>query len=249
MIKQHTNETRKRISESHKGKKQTDLHRKRIGDALRGKPKSKEHCKKISESHKGKPPSELTLQKLSKSRMGKKRSEATRYKMKVSHKGMLGKTHTIDTRKKISDKLKGEKHPFFGKRGKDAPNFGNCGAKSPLWIDGRSFLPYCFLFNLKRKIAVRVFFRYVCICCGKHTNENLTKSGKQRELSIHHVDHDKQQGCNGIPFNLVPLCLECHGKELYKEQEYKKYINKTLKEGFKWGIWSKKQYEIEVMYQ
>jgi len=35
--------------------------------------------------------------------------------------------------------------------------------------------------------------------------------------------------------------------ELNNEKEYRKYINKTLEEGFKWGIWSKEQYEIEVM--
>jgi len=66
-------------------------------------------------------------------------------------------------------------------------------------------------------------------------------------LSIHHIDHDKEQGCSGKPFNLVPMCPSCHSKEQYYEKEYQQYINKTLDEGFKWGIWSEHQYLAEVM--
>jgi hypothetical protein len=121
------------------------------------------------------------------------------------------------------------------------------GELAPNWRGGTSFIPYCFRFNKRRKDAVRKFFK-VCICCGKQTSENITKAGKQKNLSVHHIDHDKEQGCNGRPFNLVTMCIECHGQELHNEEEYKAYINKTLEEGFKWGIWSKDQYEKEVMY-
>lgn len=117
----------------------------------------------------------------------------------------------------------------------------------PKWKGGTSCLPYCFKFNQRRRKAVRIFFEYFCICCGKHVTENIIKRG-QVEHNVHHVDHDKEQGCNGKPFNLVPLCHECHGREIHHEQEYKDYINKTLEDGFKWGIWSREQYEREVMY-
>ena len=117
----------------------------------------------------------------------------------------------------------------------------------PMWKGGTSFEPYCEKFDLERKRAVRKFFNYYCLACGKHETENLTKRG-QYALSVHHVDHDKEQGCNGKPFNLVPLCVTCHMIEIQKEDEYKKYINKTLEEGFKWGIWSREQYEKDVMY-
>jgi hypothetical protein len=119
---------------------------------------------------------------------------------------------------------------------------------NPNWNGGTSFLPYCSKFTKYRRKAVRNFFGNACICCGKNTFENITTTGLQKELSVHHADHDKDQGCNGVPFNLVPLCMECHGKEQSRQQEYRDYINKTLNEGFKWGIWSKEQYEIEVMY-
>jgi hypothetical protein len=123
----------------------------------------------------------------------------------------------------------------------------NCGKDNPMWRGGISFLPYCFKFDKRRRKSVRAFFNNCCIVCGKHESENMS-GGKQIALSTHHIDHDKQQGCNGKPFNLVPLCHVCHNRELSREEEYKKYINKTLEEGFKWGIWSREQYEKEVMY-
>lgn len=57
-----------------------------------------------------------------------------------------------------------------------------------------------------------------------------------------------EQECNGKPFNLVPMCSEHHAKEVKYEEEYKTYINKTLREGFKWGIWNEQEYMEKVMY-
>jgi hypothetical protein len=121
------------------------------------------------------------------------------------------------------------------------------GENHPNWQGGISYFPYCFKFDKQRKKSVRKFFKNCCIVCGKHESENMTKRG-QFALCVHHVDHDKEQGCGGKPFNLVPLCHSCHTIEGRNIEEYKKYINKTLEEGFKWGIWSREQYENEVMY-
>jgi len=49
-------ETKKKMSESHKKKKLSDVHKKRIGDAHRGKVYNEETRKKMSEAHKGKKP-------------------------------------------------------------------------------------------------------------------------------------------------------------------------------------------------
>ena len=116
------------------------------------------------------------------------------------------------------------------------------GENAVSWRGGTSFLPYCSKFNKHRKEAVREFFGRKCLSCGSDELEFRSK------LSVHHVDHDKDQGCNGKPFNLVPLCKNCHAKEIFREEEYKKYINKILEEGFKWGIWSKEEYIKKVMY-
>jgi hypothetical protein len=130
---------------------------------------------------------------------------------------------------------------------------GKCvGEDNPLWKGGVSFLPYCFKFNPRRRRAVRKFFDDICICCGSLSVENIRKSKggsfRQSELDVHHVYHNKDEGCNGLPFNLVPLCRSCHSKELHHEDEYKLYINNILKEGFKWGIWSEQEYIEKVMY-
>ena len=45
-----------------------------------------------------------------------------------------------------------------------------------------------------------------------------------------------------------PLCINCHAKERSREEEYKQYINKTLEEGFKCGIWNEEEYMKQVMY-
>lgn len=126
------------------------------------------------------------------------------------------------------------------------------GDKCHLWKGGISFFPYCIKFNNRRRRAVRLFFNNTCICCGEDMDSNIyrAKGGtvKPHELCVHHVDHDREQGCNGKLFNLVPFCKSCHGLEQADPEGYAAYINKTLEEGFKWGIWSEKEYIKDVMY-
>lgn len=116
------------------------------------------------------------------------------------------------------------------------------GVNSSNWNGGSSFVPYCYKFNKRRKEAVRDFFGRKCLVCGSDETEFKTK------LPVHHIDHDKEQGCSGKPFNLVPLCPSCHSKEGHDVEKYQKYINKTLEDGFLWGIWNRKEYEEKVMY-
>jgi predicted RNA-binding Zn-ribbon protein involved in translation (DUF1610 family) len=114
------------------------------------------------------------------------------------------------------------------------------GCNNPNYKNGSSYLPYCPKFNARRKRAVRDFFDNLCLCCGERQYH--------KNLSVHHIDHDKEQGCDGKPFNLVPLCVKCHIIEVNNQDSYKHYINKTLREGFKWGIWNEEEYKIKVMY-
>jgi len=171
-------------------------------------------------------------------------SDQTRIKLSNS----LKKTYSNpDIRKKISNSRKGkykgeENHNYgrvFSEEYRKKLSDAQTGEKSVRWKGGISFIPYCPKFTKHRKKAVRDFFENKCLCCGSESIE---------KLSVHHIDHNKNQGCDGIPFNLVPFCRSCHGKENTKPEEYKKYINKTLEEGFKWGIWSKNEYEEKVMY-
>jgi len=180
-------------------------------------------------------------------------TESTRMKLSESQKGKkgnrFGKHHTKEAKEKIGNTHRGKPKSEDQIKKISANRIGKCcKEQNPNWNGGISYIPYCFLFNERRRIAVRIFFGNKCICCSKEVSKNITLNGSQKELSVHHVDHDKEQGCNGKPFNLVPLCINCHSKELHHQQEYKININKILEEGFETGIWSKEQYECKVMY-
>lgn len=88
--------------------------------------------------------------------------------------------------------------------------------KHPNWQNGKSFEPYCEKFNEKKKEEVREQYGRKCYLCGKDEKDNLTKRGKMWKLSVHHIDNDKGQGCNGKPWKLVPLCLKCHNSNKVK---------------------------------
>ena len=269
---------RKKISDTLKGHKVSEETRRKIIDAQKGIPKSEESCKKMSESHKGKIHSEETRRKISDSNKGKKLSEEHRQilikvntgkkasdetKAKLSQynkdhpevgdrlrklaEDRVGKPLSEETRKKIGEASKGHtlsadarNRISIAQTGENNSMFGKVGDQHPNWKGGISYFPYCFKFNEKRKKAVREYFNNLCICTGEPQYNQA--------LSVHHIDHDKEQGCNGKPFNLVPMCIEHHTKEQYNQEEYKSYINKTLREGFKWGIWNEQEYIEKVMY-
>ena len=90
--KHHSAETRKKMSEAHKGKQAWN----------KGIPQSEEAKKKNSEAHKGE----------NNYWFGKHHSEEARKKMSEKKKGkpswMKGKHHSEDTRKKMSEKKKGK---------------------------------------------------------------------------------------------------------------------------------------------
>lgn len=221
--KKHSEETRKKMSERHKGVPHSKEHSENIGKALKGR--------------------EITwTDKLRKYRTGKKASEETKQKMSKSHVGknnhQFGKKLSGDHRQKISE-TRIERGVAVG-------------CKNPQYIDGRKSFPYCPKFNERRKRAVRTFFDFMCIACGCQQDENIIylkgKGFRFEKLAVHHVDHDKEQGCNGKPFNLLPFCRSCHSKEGNRQEEYRQYVNNTMQEGFKWGIWNEEEYIKTVMY-
>jgi len=199
----------------------------------------------------GKHHTEETKEKIRKGNIGREISKETREKMSKSLKGriksdleckhlseaLIGKKRPKETREKIRKTLTGKK---ASKETCEKLSKVKSGERNPNWKGGASYFPYCQKFDRKRKQAVRNFFNNLCICTGEPQYH--------RALSVHHIDHDKEQGCNGKPFNLVPMSSHHHSKETYNEEEYRAYINKTLREGFKWGIWNEQEYIEKVMY-
>lgn len=111
--KKHSDESRRKLSEAHRGKKASATTRKKFsemysgsGNPMYGKTHTDKTKKKISQALTGLVKSPETCQKLSESHIGERNS-------------MYGKTHTDETKEKISQalvgKLAGEKHPNFGK--------------------------------------------------------------------------------------------------------------------------------------
>lgn len=138
-------------------------------------------------------------------------SEKDKQKMKENHADFSGENHpqygthhSEETKQKIRDNhadMSGENHPDFSLD------------KNPNWKGGISFDPYCEKFNEKKREEVRNNYNRQCYICGRKEKDNLTKRGKMWKLSIHHVDNDKEQGCNEKPWKLVPLCLHCHNSK------------------------------------
>ena len=127
-------ETKRKISESNKGKTASEETRRKISEAHKGRTHSEESRIKMSEAQKGKPVSEKTKRKISEARKGKTSnrkgvilSEETKRNMSESHKNpseetrkkigeaqkgntnMLGKTHSEETKRKIGEVTKNTK--------------------------------------------------------------------------------------------------------------------------------------------
>ena len=117
----------------------------------------------------------------------------------------------------------------------DAKCFGkyqsknNCGKNNPNWQDN-SVNEYCSKFNNNCKESNRNKYNNRCFLCGKLEKDNITKKGKMKKLHVHHIDYDKEQGCNNKKWLLVPLCNSCHAKTSgkYLRDYYQKIILNLL---------------------
>jgi len=137
------------------------------------------------------------------------RSEETRRKISEAH---TGKKFSIESRNNMSRASK--------KRWQDE---GYRKKNKAAWIDGRSFIPYCLKFNEKKKEEIRNRDNRVCQLCGKSEIEN------GRRLSVHHIDGDKMQGCNGNNWYLTTLCITCNTQADTTEKEFLIVSNKSLR--------------------
>ena len=111
-LAKHTEETRKKLSESHKGHKVTEETKRKLSLYWTGsiRPKrSEETKKKISESKRGKPGHKLSednKNKLRLSRIGSRHTEETKEKIQKKRKNQII-NHSEETKRKISNSKKG----------------------------------------------------------------------------------------------------------------------------------------------
>ena len=97
------------------------------------------------------------------------------------------------------------------------------GKNSVHWRGGRSFEPYCYKFNKQKREEIRERHSRRCFLCGR------TEEANGRKLDVHHVNYDKNQGCESN-WDLIPLCKKCHAKTNSKRYLWKFIIRYKLKE-------------------
>lgn len=190
---------------------------------------SEETRRKISKSHMGLRPSEESRKKMSLSHMGHKLSEERKAKFgfrgrkhteeskmkmrkpKPSVKNYYGHYVSEETKRKISNALKG-KVPTLETRKKLSEAFK--GEKSKLWRGGVSSINKIIRASLECKLWRESVFKrdnYKCIWCGTKSNTKKDINGKWIIINADHVK----------PFALFPelrfaidngrtLCEPCH---------------------------------------
>lgn len=151
---------------------------------------------------------------------GKKTSQGIKRKLSVAH---MGKKHSKETRRKISDSNKGQ---IPWNRGMPLPKetrvkmgVAHIGKNNPNWQGGISFNPYPADWVDLLKKSIRQRSNYVCQMCGMHQDE---LGGWSKKLDVHHIDYDKDN-CN--PNNLIALCRNCHIKTNGDREYWKIYFN------------------------
>jgi len=111
--------TRLKLSSIRKGKPKSEEHKRKIKESKQNI--SEETRRKQSESAKGKKVSDETKRKLSELNKGKIMSLESRRKISEAHRGRIV---SDETRRKLSEINKGENSFYYGKKGKDNPNYG-----------------------------------------------------------------------------------------------------------------------------
>lgn len=79
------------------------------------------------------------------------------------------------------------------------------------WTEFATENLYCEKFDQACRERIRAKYEHRCFICDMHQDDNITITGKCIKLAVHHVDSNKDQGCNGVKWKLVPLCMHCHG--------------------------------------
>ncbi len=136
--------------------------------------------------------------------LGKKLSNEHKINMRIAREKFLRfvgqPKHSVETRKKISESLKGE--------------------KSPNWKGGLSKILYPMEFNRSLKLRIRTRDNFTCCKCGKTENEELEELN--RVLSVNHINFNKND-CSEQ--NLNTLCLRCNIQINYNREYWTNYFS------------------------
>lgn len=187
---------RAQVGENHPffGKRHTPQTKKMISEKKQGVHPTEETRKKMSVSGKNKPPrSQEWRDNISKATIGKKH-----------------KPFTDEGRANMSKSQKGKKMPPRTDEHKQHLSAANQGIPYEEWDGFVANGAYCEKFDDACRERIREKYNHRCYICDKPQEENANKNGKVRKLDVHHVDKNKNQGCDGVQWKLIPLCMHCH---------------------------------------
>ena len=195
----HSEETKKKISIAHIGKHHTFETKQKLSKLYKRVKRSKEDCKKIS-----------------KGMIGRKLSEETKKKIRLSNLGKIHPSPSFETRKKISDKLKGTHRPEDVKikismKQKGKPKYNTRGENSPHWKGGITPINNMIRGSLEYKLWQDSIFAIDGYCCQKCKRFMVSY-----KLVAHHIlNFSSYQKLRFAIDNGITLCKSCH-KEFHK---------------------------------
>ena len=172
-------------------------------------------CSMIGKRHQnyGKHCSEETKEKIRRSLLGRHHTKKEKKRMTKAHRKQRIKA-TEETKEKIRKalviKCLSEEY-----RQRMSARFQ--GISYDEWESFAKEQLYCPRFNEVCRESNREKYGRRCFICGLPESENIASTGKHKKLSVHHVDMNKRQGCDGVRWKLVPVCLKHHiHSELWK---------------------------------
>jgi hypothetical protein len=226
-----------------KGKTLTEEHKALVGAAHKGRKWTEEARASMSAANKGEKPMEMILEEATYEAFGYFSSDLmpksgkpilavcafcgafrvirkNQYHFLCKSCAMKGRKLTKETKAKLSATRKGI---IFTEEWKANMSAAKKGEKHPNWQGGKSFEPYCVKFNNAFKEYIRSKFGHKCFLCPTTQAEN------GRKLSVHHVNYNKNCGCDGDETcNFVPLCDSCHNKTNCNRDYWQKIITDKL---------------------
>ena len=157
------------------------------------------------------------------SHKGKMHTDDAKAKMSAA---MIGKTHTDEHKRKIGE---GNKGKTLTDETKAKMSEAQKGDNNSNWQSGISFEPYCIKFNKAYKESIRELFDRKCFLCDVSEEENSKK------LDVHHVNYNKNCGCDSSKCVCVALCHSCHMKTNGNRNYWQALIMEMLKPLIAWS--------------
>lgn len=231
-----TKESKKRLSETNKGKKHTEETKRKISQANRGKNSASHKAKGKNHWNYKRKHSEESKKKVSLALKGekspwyrRKHTEETKRKISEFRKGRSFGPHSEETKRKIAMSTpRGKDHYMYGKRisreTKRKISLALSGPNNPSWRGGISCEPYCDVWadqEYKEDIKIRDNHQCQNPDCW-HTTDHLP-------LHVHHIDYNKKNCC---PDNLITLCCSCNTRANFNREHWKNLFMEVILCGF-----------------